>query len=60
MTSVTIFCPECDEKMQIVMKMGEGEKGKFISCTKCDFDARYSGGNQEYKKYKHDVATKKR
>ena len=60
MSSVTCYCPKCDDKMQIVFKYGGKEKGKFMSCTKCDYSTRYASGSQQYKNFRHDMSSKKK
>jgi predicted RNA-binding Zn-ribbon protein involved in translation (DUF1610 family) len=47
--SVSMFCPSCQEKMEIVVAYGFTERGKFAQCSKCGFLRKYQNG--DYKKY---------
>jgi len=49
--TLVILCPECQSKLQIVVKAGKGQKGRFLGCTKCEYSSKYQKG--DYSKYEH-------
>jgi Zn ribbon nucleic-acid-binding protein len=50
--SLVVYCPECEEKMKLCMRVGYGPNGRFWECTSCAFTERFY--QKSYKKYNYN------
>jgi transposase-like protein len=54
--SLFVYCPQCEDKMQIVVRYSPKGKGKYLSCTSCSFSTKYYRGG--YAQFNHKFGKK--